>query len=278
MEKDERTLDDVLDGVIDPKDPEPDNEDPKNDDADDPKADDPKNDDADDPKADDPKADDPKNDPTPEPTDEDSEDEGDDDPKPDEDDKPKKKGDSSVIRNLRKQQKESSQQVKQYEQMLDKLAKQQGITKDELVEKLQTEADQKEAKEKDISPEIQKQLREQQEALDNLKQERQREVFNSKFDKLTEEHPMDNDQAREFVQSAIDMGVDLGNPNTDFKAVYIALNHESIIEKAREEERQNTLKRIEEQNKKSPGLNKKRNQSDGTKKGNLDDALADIFG
>ena len=270
MEDKDKTIDDVLNDVIDGKDPEP-KEDPKPEGgADDPKADDPK-----------PTDDDPKNDPDPEDTDENPDDEGDEDPKPDDKEKkPKKKEDSSVIRNLRQQQRESSKQVKEYEAMIERIAKQQGISKDELVEKLQQEADEKEAKEKNISPEIQKQLREQQEALDNLKQERQREVFNTKFDKLADEfdHLKDNEKARDFVKTAIDMGFDLGNPNTDFRAAYIAQNYESLVQKAREEERQKTLQRIEEQNKKSPGLNKKRNQSDGIKKGSIDDALADIFG
>ena len=263
MEDKEKTIDDVLNDVIDPKEPEPDAEDKKVE-----------------------VQPEPEQDPEPEDNPKDSEDEGEKDPEPEketeeeENETKPKKEDSSVIRNLRQQQRESSKQVKEYEAMIERIAKQQGISKDELVEKLQQEADEKEAKEKNISPEIQKQLREQQEALENLKQERQREVFNTKFDKLADEFDelQDNEKAREFVKSAIDMGFDLGNQNTDFRAAYIAQNYEALVEKARDEERQKTLQRIEEQNKKSPGLNKKRNQSDGTRKGSIDDALADIFG
>jgi len=183
---------------------------------------------------------------------------------------------SSVIKKLRSNVRNTNKQVKQYEKMLDKVAKQKGISKDELVENLQREADEKEAKEKNISPEIQKQLREQQEALENLKQERQREVFNSKFEKLSEKHPMDNDQARDFVNQAIEKGIDLGNPNTDFEAVYVALNYNDIIENVRKETEQEVLKRIEEQEKKAPRTSKKRSQSEGLRKGNVDNILNDL--
>lgn len=190
-----------------------------------------------------------------------------------EDPKPKS---NNVIRTLRENVKNTNKQVKEYEAMIEKIAKQQGISKDELVNKLQQEADEKEAKEKNISPEIQRQLREQKEALDDLRQERQREVFNNKFNKLTEEYPMDDAQAREFVKNAIDKGIDLGNPNTDFEAVYIALNYKDILAKAKRETEQEVLARIEKQKKNAPDRTSRIGQGDGVRKDNLNDVLKDI--
>ena len=195
---------------------------------------------------------------------------------PPEDPKPPEE-DSSVIRNLRKQYRESSTKVKQYEDMIKRVAEQQGIDPEQLMEQLQNQADEKNAKEKGISPEIQKQLREQEEKVRSLQEERNREIFDRKFDELVKEFPMDTTQAQEFIQAAIERGFDLGQRDLDFRDVYFALNRESVLKEIRKRTEQEVLARIEKQRKDSPDTTKRKGQSDGTKKGSLDDALGEIL-
>lgn len=263
MEDKNKDLDTVIDELVEKESPEPKEPDPT---AKEPEPD--------------PKEPDPKSTETdPEPEDSDPKDSDPKDPEPESDPKDKSKSDpedSSVIRKLREEQRKASQQAKESEALLDRIAESQGITREQLAEKLQEDADKKEAKEKNITPEVQRQLREQKEAIENLKQEREREVFNTKFNRLTEQHPMSDEEARQFVKSAIDLGVDLGNPNVDFTGVYFALNHSRLLDEARKDERQKTLAGIEEQDK-APGNTKKRDQSGDVKKGDIDAALNEII-
>ena len=145
------------------------------------------------------------------------------------------------------------------------------------MEQLQNQADEKNAKEKGISPEIQKQLREQEEKVRSLQEERNREIFDRKFDELVKEFPMDTTQAQEFIQAAIERGFDLGQRDLDFRDVYFALNRESVLKEIRKRTEQEVLARIEKQRKDSPDTTKRKGQSDGTKKGSLDDALGEIL-
>ena len=191
---------------------------------------------------------------------------------------PPKKEESSVIRELRSQQREAKAREKEYEATIERIAKQQGISKDELLANLQDQADKKQAEELKISPEIQKKLREQEEMLEKLQVESQRRAFNSRYDDLVKEYPMDTEQGKAFVQTAMDHGFDLMNPSLDFKTVYRALNYDTLVSDVRKQVEQEVLARIEKQQNKSPGISQKRGQSDGAKTGDIDAALSEIIG
>lgn len=194
-------------------------------------------------------------------------------------DDPKKdqQEDSSVIRNLRKQQKEARTERDKYYQNLEKIAKAQDLTVDQLVEKLQDDTDKQQAEKQNISPEVQKQLREQQEKLSEMQEERQREQFQSRAEKLASSKNLDQDGLRSFVKEAYNNGFDLMNPNVSFEAAYNAVHHETLVEQARKEERQKVYAEIEKQQSRAPGtVSRSGTEQSGGKIKGVDNALKDL--
>lgn len=192
----------------------------------------------------------------------------------DEDIKIPEKEDTPIIRNLRKQQKQAKSERDLYLQSLEKIAKAQDMTVDELVEKLEDEADEKQAKEKGVSKEIQKQLRTQQEQLTKLEAERRQQDFLARAQSLAERYSLKQEDLKTFVKDAYEQGFDLMQPNVNFEAAYNAVNHETLIEQARKDERQKVYAEIERQKESSSSSVKRTGAGSDGKIKDINEALS----
>lgn len=196
--------------------------------------------------------------------------------KEDEELKIPEKEDTPIIRNLRKQQKQAKAERDMYLQNLEKIAKAQDMTVDELVEKLEDEADEKQAKEKGVSKEIQKQLRTQQEQLTKLEAERRQQDFLARAQNLAERHSLKQEDLKTFVKNAYEQGFDLMQPNVNFEAAYYAVNHEALVEQARKDERQKVYAEIERQKESSSSSVKRTGTGSDGKIKDINEALRNI--
>jgi hypothetical protein len=187
--------------------------------------------------------------------------------------------DTNPMRQLRNNYKQVKAEKKTYEDAISKLAKQQGVSPDDLISKLQEESDEKEAKSKGISPEIQKQMREDQERIKNLEEENNRGQFVRKLSELQGDTKLDRTGLEQFIKDASARGFDLmTDANVNFSDLYFAMNRDQIINQRVEQERQKWLANQEKRKKKNPGnseIGGSGNTNSG-KKGDLNSALDEV--
>lgn len=148
-------------------------------------------------------------------------------------------------------------QNKRYEQALKRIADMQGITVDDLLEKLQNDTDKVLAEQRGISPEIQKQLREQQEELERLKEERNRERFRLGIESLRNEFNLSRDDLFKFLDDAAANGINLLQTSLPLPLVYRALYFDQLVNDAVERARQEFIAREEETSQRAPSTTKR---------------------
>lgn len=148
-------------------------------------------------------------------------------------------------------------QNKRYEQALKRIADMQGITVDDLLEKLQNDTDKVLAEQRGISPEIQKQLREQQEELERLKEERNRERFRLGIESLRNEFNLSRDDLFKFLDDAAANGINLLQTSLPLPLVYRALYFDQLVNDAVERARQEFIAREEETSQRAPSNTKR---------------------
>lgn len=148
-------------------------------------------------------------------------------------------------------------QNKRYEQALKRIADMQGITVDDLLEKLQNDTDKVLAEQRGISPEIQRQLREQQEELERLKEERNRERFRLGIESLRNEFNLSRDDLFKFLDDAAANGINLLQTSLPLPLVYRALYFDQLVNDAVERAKQEFIAREEETSQRAPSTTKR---------------------
>lgn len=183
---------------------------------------------------------------------------------------------TSPMRQLRNQYRDTKNERDKYANTLEKLAKAQGKNVDELMEEIENETDERLAKENNISPELQKKMRQQEERLNEVEEERKRTQFVNRIQDLQTRHPMDNTKTKEFVQKAYENGFDIMNENVDMDSVYRAVYHDEILQQEIEKERQRLHDQVEKQKQQSPTRTKASGTGHSTNKKNLKEAMREI--
>lgn len=153
------------------------------------------------------------------------------------------------------------EQNTQYETALNRVAKQLGITVEQLLEKQQVEADKQEAEKKGIDPDTQKRLRELELKNEQSEKRIQDQTFQYNIVDLQKTYSLDRQSLVEFVNTATEMGIDLMSTNLDYKTVYKAINYEKMMQTTIESEKQKWLAEQERKRNQSPSVNI--NQSKG---------------
>lgn len=183
--------------------------------------------------------------------------------------------DSTVIKGMRASYRTEKTRADINAALIEKAAKNANLTVEEYTAKLEEDADKAEAEAKGVSPEVAKQLREQDTKIKQMEESQKRENFLKNIGALEKVQTLSGDQLKSFVTDAGAAGFDLGNPNVSFEAIYFALNHDSFEKTTREDERQKVYAEIELQKKQSPA-NSRTGVSGDVGKGNLDDFLKNV--
>lgn len=129
------------------------------------------------------------------------------------------------------------------DKFLEDLATEYGMTKDQLVAKYREELLNKQAKEQGVSKEQLKKMQELETKIQTIEEEKNREVFNLKANQIAEKYKLNDDQMMNLFSEASKMGVNiLQNPDLlDF--VYRAVNYDQAVEKGRQKQLETSKKR-----------------------------------
>lgn len=185
--------------------------------------------------------------------------------------------DNSVIRSMREAISQKDQMIKEANERLEKVAKANGMTVDEYLKKLDEEDLNERAKKSSISPELQRQLDEQNRRLSMYEEERTRARFNRNVDQLMKEHNLSEEETTEFLRGLSKRGIDPINTDLTHSELYFAVNGPNIINGLKEQIRQEVIQEMNQKGSRAPLQNPGGTAGDETK-GNLDDLLSDMFG
>ncbi len=138
---------------------------------------------------------------------------------------------------------EERDQLAQSDKFLADMAKQYGLTKDQLIERFENDQIKKEAEEQGI-PETQiRRIQEMEKKLKEAEETKDREVFNIKADALASKYKLAEGQMISLFEEAAKMGIDiLKNPNL-LEVAYKALNYGNAVNEGRQKQLETSKQR-----------------------------------
>ncbi len=146
---------------------------------------------------------------------------------------------NEAFRKLRQERDELAES----EKFIKELAKQYGLTKEQLVERFEKDQIKKEAEEQGLTETQVRKMREMETKLQAVEEEKNREVFNIKADALSSKYKLNEGQMITLFEEAAKMGLDIiKNPNL-LEFAYKAVNYENAIDKGRQKQLETTKKR-----------------------------------
>jgi subtilisin family serine protease len=165
-----------------------------------------------------------------------------------------------------KKLREEKEKLAESDRLLNELASQYGISKEELISKFKEDKFKKEAQKQGIPVEQYKRIQALESEVATIRDQYQREAFNYEADRLVTKYGLNEKQAEDLFLQIGAMGVDvIKNPKL-LEPLYKAINYDTALQKGRQAQLEETKKRRETTA--SPSL--------GTKGTNVDSSDADI--
>ena len=129
------------------------------------------------------------------------------------------------------------------DEFLENLATQYGMTKDQLIKKYQEELLNKQAKEQGVSKEQLQKMQAMESKIKEIEEAKNKEVFNLKANQIAEKYKLNDNQMMNLFSEASKMGVNiLQNPDL-IEFVYRAVNYDKAVETGRQKQLETTRKR-----------------------------------
>jgi hypothetical protein len=146
---------------------------------------------------------------------------------------------NEAFKQLRKERDELAQSDK----FLAELAKQYGLTKEQLMNRFEEDRIKKQAKEQGIPEDQIRKMQEMEKRLQQVEESKQREVFNIKAEALATKYNLGEKEMVKIFQESAKLGLDIiRNPELlDF--AYRAVNYDEAINKGRQKQLETTKKR-----------------------------------
>jgi hypothetical protein len=132
--------------------------------------------------------------------------------------------------------------LSRYDKFFKSLGAATGLSEEDVMNKLLTDVQTKEAKEKNLDPEALAIIQKQQEELNTLRQRELDNAFVQNVTSFQKELGLSESERDMFFQQAVDLGVDLFNPPMDFKLIYKAVNYDKLVQKEIDKAVQETIK------------------------------------
>lgn len=157
------------------------------------------------------------------------------------------KDDSSVEKSLEQEKAnrafaELRAKATKYERAITKYAQMHGVSEEEALERMQSDALNKEAEEKKVDPELLKRLQQSEEELQTLRYERQEQHLKQEFEAVKDTFDLSDQEAVKFAQDLMNKGINIfETKNVDLVTLYRGLNHDNILNKKLKEEKQNWI-------------------------------------
>lgn len=198
--------------------------------------------------------------------------EGDEGGEGDEQGKQKPAGDNRVIKELRQAAREAKQEADRTHKTLERISKASGFdTVEAYLEDLDKKDVEQAASTKNISPELEKELRELRAIQAEHQAEQQKQNFYTKMNELKSNMQLTDDELMDFAKAAQESGINLIETSISTEKLYKALNFDALVTKAREDERNKVL---EEVSKQSKGVRTTTGTGSG---GNQNKGIADLY-
>lgn len=157
---------------------------------------------------------------------------------------------NTTIRQMREAINQHKKDAEDAKETLNRIAKANGFdTHEAYMKHLDEEEVTKAASDKNIPPELEKELRELKALRVAAQEEKQKNEFFTRLNTFKTEQGLTEDDILDFAQKAQEQGINLVSTNMNLGLVYRALNFENIETKIREEEREKVLKEIKTQGK-----------------------------
>lgn len=155
---------------------------------------------------------------------------------PDDDDMHRR---NEAFRRLR----EERDALAQSDKFLTDMAKQYGLTKDQLMERFQEDQIKKEAKEQGIPEDQLRKMQAMERRLAEVEESKNREVFNIKAGTMATRYGLDDFQMTALFKEAARMGLDIIHNPDLLEFAYKAVNYENAIDQGRQQHLETTKKR-----------------------------------
>ena len=138
---------------------------------------------------------------------------------------------------------EERDQLAQSEKFLTDLAKQYGLTKDQLIERFQEDQLKKQAEEQGIPEDQLRKMQQLEKQLAEVEEVKNREVFNIKAEAIASKYKLNENQMTKLFQESVNLGLDIfRNPNL-LEFAYRAVNYDNAINEGRQKQLETTRKR-----------------------------------
>jgi len=138
---------------------------------------------------------------------------------------------------------EERDQLAASDQFIIDLAKQYGMSKEQLIERFQEDQLKKEAEEQGIPESQLRKLKEMEQKLAAVEEEKNKEVFNIKAESLASKYKLNENQMMKLFDEAAKLGLDiLKNPEL-LEFAYRAVNYDNAINEGRQKQLETTRKR-----------------------------------
>lgn len=158
---------------------------------------------------------------------------------------PPQQPENSGIKQLRQQYDTTKQELEQNKQLLERIAASQGISVEQLADKLQADEDKRKATANNIPVEFQQRMREQEEQIRQLQMQNIRANYDSRAAQLRSSYNLTDAQMIEFAEKAKGLGFNVFTPNLDLTTLYRAINYDTISVNLENEIRQKVLAELQ---------------------------------
>jgi hypothetical protein len=134
-------------------------------------------------------------------------------------------------------------QLAQSDKFLADLAKQYGMSKEQLIARFQEDQIKRQAKEQGIPEEQVRKMQEMEKRLQQVEESKQREVFNIKAEALATKYNLGEQEMVKIFQESANLGLDIIRNPELLEFAYKAVNYENAIDKGRQKQLETSKKR-----------------------------------
>lgn len=155
--------------------------------------------------------------------------------------------DNSTIKQMRETIKQSRESEAKLKALLERAAKYNGTTVEELEKKIQDEEDKRNAQLKGIPTEVEARIREQERRIKELEERNIAQDFNYRANNLIRNYGMTNEQFIQFAQNAKEQGFDVTKPGLNLDLLYKSFNFDNLMNQHAEKVKQDLLNEMQRQ-------------------------------
>ena len=154
---------------------------------------------------------------------------------------------NSTIKQMREQISQSKKEAQKAQELLARIAKEQGISVEQLEEHITAKENKRRGEELGVSPEVAAQLAAQERRIHELETQNARMDFNNRVDAFQREFKLTPEATMEFLQTAQQQGFEVLKPGVNLSTIYRAVNFDRLSKAKEAEIRQQILNEMQQQ-------------------------------